>query len=227
MKFSVIIPTLNDGPQIGSALKRLREISRDSPMEVIVVDGGSDDDTVAEARPLADAIVAHGRPDRASQMNAGVERARGDLYLFLAADAQPPGNWQQALEHFWLKAHQETIAATAFTVDYGSGFSFRTAAFLYNALSRWSGRAVCDQGLCTTPELFRASGGFPENSPVDDLIFCARLRSLGKIAVLPDRIWAAARPMRRKGPWASILRRAWLEAGLNPGVLPRAGTSPR
>lgn len=183
-------------------------------MEVIVVDGGSDDDTVAEARPWADEILTQAQANRGAQLHAGASRAGGDLLFFLPPDAQPPGNWQQALERFWLQAHGETVAGTAFSVDYGGGFSFRVASRVHNAAARWGGRAVCDQGLCTTPELYRASGGFPPMDGVDDLLFCARLRGLGRLAVLPERIWAAARPMRRTGAWAALFRRAWREASL-------------
>ena len=174
MKFSVIVAAYNEGPQIGSSLKRLRQISQTSPMEILVVDGGSDDGTVDAAREWADEVIEQDKPNRGAQWHAGADKATGDLYFFLRADAQPPGNWQQALEHFWLATSAGALAGTAFSVEYGAGFGLRALSAWSNARVR-SGLVSSDHGLCTTPEIYKAVGGFPTFPVLEDMEFSRRL----------------------------------------------------
>lgn len=219
MKFSVIVAAHNEGPQIGSSLKRLRQISQTSPMEVIVVDGGSDDGTIDAAREWADEVFAHPRANRGAQWHAGAEKATGDLLFFLRADSQPPGNWQQALEHFWLATPLARLAATAFSVEYGSSFGLR-------ALSAWSngrvrqGLVSSDHGICTTPDIYRSTGGFPEFPVLEDLEFSRRLAVKGRIALLPERLRPAARHVHSIGPLSYLARRAWIETRYKMGAKP-------
>lgn len=226
MKFSVVIATWNEGAQIGSALKRLRQISQQSPMEVIVVDGGSTDDTAAQARAWADQVLELPAPNRGAQLHAGAQKATGELLFFLRPDSQPPGNWQQALEHFWLASHPRKVAASCFTVDYGAARAFRLAARFVNSMAGARGLATGDHGLCTTPELYRDAGGYPAYAYREDLSFCERLRRLGQLVMLPERIWPAARRMRHQGPVRCLAEHAWLELryklGSSPDTLWRA-----
>jgi glycosyltransferase involved in cell wall biosynthesis len=219
MKFSVIVAAHNEGPQIGSSLKRLRQISHTSPMEVVVVDGGSDDGTVAAAREWADEVVELGKPNRGAQWHAGAEKATGDLLFFLRADAQPPGNWQQALEHFWLATPTAGLSATAFSVSYGAGAGLSLLSMWSNARVR-SGLVSSDHGLCTTPEIYKAVGGFPAFPVLEDLEFSRRLAARGRIALLPERLRPAARHVHSIGPLAYIARRIWLETRYKMGDSP-------
>jgi glycosyltransferase involved in cell wall biosynthesis len=226
LKFSVVIAARNEGPQIASGLKRLRQISSTSPMELIVVDGGSDDGTAEAARDWADSVIALESPNRGAQWDAGARKASGDLLFFLRADAQPPVNWQQALEHFWLTNPVERVSAAAFSVDYGAGLGLR-------ALSAWSNARVsrgvvgADHGLCTTPEVYAAVGGFPHFAELEDYEFSRRLAARGRVARLPEVTHAAARRMRSQGPFAYVARRLWIESryrfGSSPDALFAAG----
>ncbi len=221
MKFSVIVAAYNEGPQIGSSLKRLRQISQTSPMEVLVIDGGSDDGTVDAARSFADEVVDLGSPNRGAQWHAGAQKATGDLLFFLRADAQPPGNWQQALERHWLSASTGGNAATAFSVAYGAGAGLSALSMWSNARVR-SGLASSDHGLCTTPEIYQAVGGFPAFPVLEDMEFSRRLAARGRIALLPERLRPAARHVHSIGPLAYIARRVWLETRYKMGATPEA-----
>jgi len=216
VKFSVIVASRNEGPQIGSALKRLRQISKTSPMEIIVADGGSDDGTSRAAADWADTVIDLTQANRGAQWNAGAEKATGDLLFFLRADAQPPGNWQQALEHFWLATQVEDVAAAGFSVDYGGGAGLRLLSAWANARVR-GGIITADHGICTTPEIYKAVGGFPAYPELEDFEFSRRLKSRGRVHLLKDRIHAAARRVRAQGPLPYALRRLWLESRLRMG----------
>lgn len=220
MKFSVIIPTFNEGSQIAASLRRLREISKTSPMEVILVDGNSDDNTVGMARDYVDEMIVMDKPNRGAQLHAGAQRAAGDLLLFLHADAQPPGTWQQALEHFWLSPHKGRAAATVFTVDFGSSLGFRLASAASNWSARWRNQPTGEHGFCTTPEIYRESGGFPPYPIMEDVAFAQKIKNLGSVAVLKERIWPAARRMHSVGPLTCMLENSWRRLRYGLGANP-------
>src|SRR4051812_14691628 len=84
---SVIVPVLNESPLIGAFLAQIRQLGAD--LEIIVVDGGSSDATVAIAARLADQVI-EASCGRALQMNAGAAVATADVLWFLHADLAPP-----------------------------------------------------------------------------------------------------------------------------------------
>ncbi len=220
MKFSVIVAAHNEGPQIASALKRLRQISSTSPTELIFVDGGSDDATADAAEDWVDELIRQETPSRGAQWDAGAQKATGDLLFFLRADTQPPGNWQQALEHFWLSSQTAPVAAAGFSVDYGDGLGLRLLSAWSNARVR-SGLVGADHGLCTTPEIYKAAGGFPHHPVLEDYEFSKRLAGHGRIVLLPEVIHAAARRLRSRGPLKYLCGRLWLEARYRSGADPQ------
>ncbi|MBI5630266.1 MAG: glycosyltransferase [Elusimicrobia bacterium] len=222
MKFSVVIAAVNEGVQIASSLKRLRQVSTSSALEIIVVDGGSDDGTAKLAAPWADQVVSQEKPNRGLQLDAGAKIATGDLLFFLRADSQPPENWQQALEHFWLSPHPRKVAATAFRVDYGSRRTLRWAAKLANAWAEARGLFSSEHGLCLTPEVYRASGGYPPLAFQEDHAFCKCLKKHGKMVLLKECLHPAARRLRRLGPLNSAASQAWLKLRYKLGASPES-----
>ena len=91
MRLAVVVPVFNEGNAIESTLARMQAL-RARGTRVIVVDGGSDDATVALAKPLADRVLQSSR-GRAQQMNDGAEAAiesGADVLLFLHADSALP-----------------------------------------------------------------------------------------------------------------------------------------
>lgn len=209
MKFSVVVPALNEGSQIGSALRRLKTVSGTSPMEIILVDGGSDDNTVEQSRNWADKLITLPGSPRGAQWHAGAQAADGDLLFFLPADAQPPSGWQQLLEHFWLSREAKTTAATVFSVDYGAEWGYRLASSWANAAAAWAACPTSDHGFCVPPDVYRNSGGFPTTGDMTDMAFAARLRKLGRISRISGVIHPAARRLRQIGPLAGTAELSW------------------
>ncbi|MFN3581463.1 MAG: glycosyltransferase, partial [Pseudomonas sp.] len=95
MRLSVIVPVLNEAAGIADALLPLQSLR--GRIEVIMVDGGSHDETCLLAAPLVDQVL-QSAPGRARQMNAGAAVATGDVLLFLHADTRLPEGFVDLVE---------------------------------------------------------------------------------------------------------------------------------
>src|SRR5438552_887702 len=84
-QLSIIIPTLNEEKLIERTLLAVKEAAPDA--EVIVVDGGSSDATIARANQHAQVLST--KRGRGGQLNAGAQAAQADILLFLHADTIP------------------------------------------------------------------------------------------------------------------------------------------
>jgi rSAM/selenodomain-associated transferase 2 len=192
---SVIIPTLDEAGQIRETLASVEQARRRGT-EVIVVDGGSRDDTIALAADHADLVVSAER-GRARQMNAGAVHAKGDVLLFLHADSRPPGGFDQLVN--------DALAATAkqwgrFDVSIkGKHRLLPLVAAAMNVRSRLSGIATGDQAIFVTRALFEASGGFPDIPLMEDVAFCASLRRRHRPLCLRNRVSTSGRRWEKHG----------------------------
>lgn len=175
-QISVIVPALNEAPHISATLARLR-LLRKRGHEVIVIDGGSGDDTPALAGPLADRVII-GERGRARQMNAGAAVADGDIYWFLHADTLAP-----------LDADKLILAALASAkhqwgrfdvVLPGNNLLLRLVARLMNLRSRLSGVATGDQGLFITRSAFERIGGFEDIPIMEDIAASRALKRMSR-----------------------------------------------
>lgn len=163
--------------------------------EVIVVDGGSSDDTAARAATVADRVLPSAR-GRATQMNAGAAVATGDVLLFLHADTQlPPG---------FAAAVREAIASGAaggrFDVVLAGEHPFLpVVAFLMNARSRLTRISTGDQAIFVRREVFAKLGGFAPIPLMEDVELTSRMRRLGRVAALRLRVRTSARRWETNG----------------------------
>ena len=142
-KLSIIMPVLNEGEGIAAALDALA-VLRALGVEVMVVDGGSRDATVQRARLRADRVIAAPR-GRALQMNAGAEKASGDVLLFLHADTRLPAD----ADHVVLNGLERSGRAWGrFDVEIeGRRPLLRIVAWMMNLRSRLTGIATGDQAI--------------------------------------------------------------------------------
>src|SRR5262245_7471082 len=147
---SIIMPVLNEGEGIASALDALADL-RQRGVEIIVVDGGSRDDTVQRARPRADHVIDAPR-GRAAQMNAGATIASGDVLLFLHADTRPPANAEQLVLD-GLARSKRPWGRFDVRIE-GRHPLLRLVAALMNIRSRMTGIATGDQAIFVTREAF-------------------------------------------------------------------------
>ena len=191
-RISVVIPVLDEATQIG---ERLRELAPFAFHEVIVVDGGSIDETRAIVRRFPGVVLVEAASGRARQMNEGARRATGDVLLFLHADVSLP---TEAASHMRRTLAQPGTAAGAFrtwTVADGAGPRPWWSPFLHLAdlRSRYSQIPYGDQALFLRREVFQSAGGFPEIPLMEDLAFSRNLRSLGAVRTIPFRVVVSGR----------------------------------
>ena len=195
MSLSIIIPCLNEADGIAGTLEALQSLRRRGA-EVIVVDGGSRDETLAIAQPLADAAFATPR-GRAAQMNAGAARARGQILLFLHADCLLP----EAADGLIIDGLNRSRKSWGrFDVRIDSRHPLlRVVEALMNLRSRATGIATGDQGLFVTRSLFEAVGGFPEIALMEDIALSRRLKRYGAPLNLRHRITTSGRRWKKHG----------------------------
>jgi len=216
--FSVVIPTWNEAGYVGRAVQSAR---RAGASEVLVVDGGSDDDTLAEA---ADADVKFRAPrGRARQLNAGALRAQGPNLLFLHADCElEAGALAEAGE---LLARPGVVAGCFRQLVLCRGLLFRCIDGFATGRVRLTSVPYGDQGLFLRRERFLALGGFPEVGFMEDLLFGLRLRRAGRVVVARGRILVSPRRWRRAGVLEQTVCNWGLTAlalaGVPPGRLER------
>ncbi len=192
---SVVIPTLDEGAWIGDCLAQFAGQAGD--WELIVVDGGSGDETAGIAR-AAGAQVVEVPAGRGPQLNAGAAAATSDTLLFLHADARLPAD-AQALIHQTLT--QPATAAGCFRTRHRPsptrGPLFGGLVGLADLRSRWTRLPYGDQGLFLAARTFRQVGGYPDQPLMEDLELARRLRSHGRIATTPATIEVSARAFER------------------------------
>lgn len=211
MRLSIVIPALREAPNIAATLAALAPL-RARGVEVIVVDGGSDDGTAALAAPAADRVLVAAR-GRARQMNAGAAVARGDVLLFLHADTRLPPDADalvaEALaprESAPLRPRpRQRLRWGRFDVRIeGRPWVLRLVAALMNRRSRFTGIATGDQALFVERALFEQLGGFADQPLMEDIELSRRLRARGAPACLRARVVTSGRRWEQRGPWRTI-----------------------
>ena len=198
---SIIVPCLNEADGIAATLGALAPM-RARGAEVIVVDGGSRDATVARAGPLADAVISAPR-GRASQMNAGAARARGETLLFLHADTLLP-EAADALIVDGLNRSRRGWGRFDIAIS-GRSPLLRVVAALMNLRSRLTGIATGDQAIFVTRTLFTAAGAYPEIPLMEDVALSKQLKRFGPPLCLRHRLTTSGRRWEKHGVLRTIL----------------------
>ncbi len=221
MRVSIIIPVLNEEAVLEANLKKL-QMERASGHEIIVVDGGSEDDTQAVATPWVDQCVQSSR-GRALQMNKGAAVAAGDVLLFLHADTLLPDDGLQAISR---AIGNTQLAWGRFNVRLsGDKPFFRVIETMMNWRSRITGIATGDQAIFVTRGLFHRVNGFTEIPLMEDIDISRRLKKLHRPCCLKQRVITSSRRWELGGTLQTILlmwrlRLAyWL--GTDPATLAR------
>jgi rSAM/selenodomain-associated transferase 2/rSAM/selenodomain-associated transferase 1 len=217
MTLAIIVPVLNEGETLAAKLQALQPL-RGRGAQLLVVDGGSTDASVAVAEPLADQVLTAPR-GRAAQMNAGACATRADTLLFLHADTQLPLDADAQIA----KALQAGFAWGRFDVQMEGAHPLlpMVAAFM-NARSRITGIATGDQAMFVRRTAFNAVGGFAPQPLMEDIDLSRRLRRVSDPACLSARVTTSGRRWDQHGLWRTIVLMWRLRAAYFLGARPQS-----
>ena len=192
-KISIVIPVLNEANTINTVLARILGASN---VEVIVVDGGSQDETVALAQSVGVKVIA-AAGGRASQMNAGAGVATGSVLLFLHADTHLPPAFDTLVRQ--VLQNTGTIAgAFELRID-AELWGIRLIEKMVNLRSHFLSLPYGDQAIFLKTSIFKEIGGFPNLPIMEDFELMRCLKRYGKIAIAPAPVLTSGRRWQKLG----------------------------
>lgn len=192
---SIVVPTLNEAPEIGLLLEKLRQRAPDA--EIIIVDGGSSDSTAAMATGRCNQLLRTGR-GRAVQMNSGAAVAGGEILWFLHADCEVPPNCTDAIR---VALNDPRVIGGFFRIRIPrKQLVYRLTDSLGHYLGLALGMRFGDHGFFCRRTVFEEIGGYPDVELMEDGEFFRQLRKHGRIRVISSPIVVSARRFEAMGP---------------------------
>ncbi|MBL1140449.1 MAG: glycosyltransferase family 2 protein [Proteobacteria bacterium] len=200
-KLSIIVPVLNEQDTIKACLSRLQYL-RKAGHEIIVVDGGSQDNTLSIASSLSDFLIKS-KKSRSIQMNAGANKASGDFLIFLHVDTILPARIHDLISQIY----DRNIKWGRFDLTLsGQHFFFRVIEKCINIRSRLTGIATGDQVIFVEKEVFNEINGFPEIALMEDIAISKSLLKYSKPACLKEKVVSSSRRWEKNGILKTILK---------------------
>ena len=199
-RLSIIVPILNEAAELPGLLTSLGPFV-DRGVELLVVDGGSTDASVAIVERFGRVVVRSAR-GRARQMNAGAAQARGDVFLFLHADTRLPPDADSVVAS---NIGNARFAWGRFDVRIsGRSGGLRLVGGMMNWRSRMTGIATGDQAIFVTCAAFDHVGGLPDQPLMEDVEISRRLRRIARPVCLRERVITSGRRWERRGVWLTV-----------------------
>ena len=213
MNFSVVIPVLNEERTLRSCLDAA--YGADRSVEIIVVDGGSNDRTREIAIDMG-AVVHESAPGRGNQQNSGARIAAGDVLLFLHADTLLPHN---AFDLLRKEFSDPYIQIGTFRSMFNSDHP--VLAF-YSFFTRFETRFTSfgDQCIAVRSEFFRSLGGFPDWPLFEDMRLLEIARKRTSVQKFAGTVTTSARMFLHLGPIRQQLQNAFLILLYQSGISP-------
>ena len=196
---SIIIPVLNE---VGTIAKIISTAQTGKNVEIIIVDGGSNDGTIEVVKSL-DVKLIYSLPGRSVQMNFGAKLATGNILLFLHGDTFLPLNFDELLREIIAKPN---IIAGAFELGIrGRKRSLRIVEIMVNWRSRYLQMPYGDQGIFLSAKVFEEVGGFPEIPIMEDFELIRKLKKRGQIAISSKPVLTSGRRWQQLGIFKTTL----------------------
>ena len=209
---SIIIPTLNEKTTLGRLLTSLQNYQG---LEIIVVDGGSTDQTVEIAKYYGARAVSSSK-GRGSQQNHGARMASNDTLLFLHSDTFLPLDFQTHIQN--LLDYPDTAAgAFRLKID-ASEKSYRVIEWGTFQRSRLFKLIYGDQGIFVRKDMFFKAGGFPDQVFLEDVELIRRLKKLGRIRLAQAAVTTSSRRWRKRGFLRTTVKNQLILAGYFLGM---------
>jgi len=192
-RISIIIPTLNEATNIKETLASIQPSTN---VEIIVVDGGSKDNTQKIAQSLGITVISS-PPGRAVQMNSGAAIASGEIVLFLHADTRLPNGFDVMIR---TTLQKPGVVAGAFALRIDAPHKgLRLVEWGVKWRSHFWQLPYGDQAIFLTKATFEQIGNFPDLPIMEDFELIRRLKCLGKIAIVPVPVITSPRKWLKKG----------------------------
>ena len=226
MKISIVVPVLNEAERIDACLDHAlaQAYATGQIVEVIVVDGGSTDGTVARAKereeklgPDRIRVVAATRRGRARQLNAGAREAKGDVVVFLHVDTELP---------------PDAVTNIARAVDDGADYGWftvriasrdprlRVASRIWSMRSKLFVSSTGDQAQFFRRDFFFRAGAYPPFDLCEDLAILRHARRIGRHTCIDAPVTTSARRWEANGVGRTIAKMWKLRIGYHLGVRP-------
>jgi rSAM/selenodomain-associated transferase 2 len=195
---SIVIPILNEEATIGKLLQHLIEhSSKENITDIIVVDGGSTDNSETLVKHFKSVIFLKSEKGRAKQMNVGARHAKGSILYFLHADSFPPKNFDELLINEIQKGNQ----AGCFRMQFDSNHWWLKMASWFTKFN-WRACRGGDQSQFITKDLFNSFGGYDERFVVyEDNDLINKLYTQKQFVVIQESITTSARRYETNGVW--------------------------
>ena len=208
---SIIIPVINEANNLPHLFANINSL-KPMPQQVILVDGGSNDDSIGIVRSFIHELVLGSeckidwqvitsKAGRARQMNAGAALATGDVLLFLHADTRLPIDAIDSISRAMTLANWGR-----FDVQLNSR---QPMLWVVSALINWRSRlthiATGDQAIFISQSLFAQMGGYPNQALMEDVELCKQLKGIAKPACLKNKVITSARRWQQYGTWRTIV----------------------
>lgn len=215
-KLSIIIPILNEATNIIKLLDYLIDNAKEPNFEIIVVDGGSTDNSRALVKnyKAKNVFLVTSDKGRAKQMNTGAIHAKNDILYFLHADSFPPKHYDAFIKNEVKKGNP----AGCFIMKFNSNHWWLKLAGWLTQLP-WKASRGGDQSQFITKDLFNELGGYNENYTVfEDYILINQLYDIKVFTVIPKWLTTSARRYQKNGVWQlqyhfyAIYLKKWLGA---------------
>ncbi|WP_159722566.1 TIGR04283 family arsenosugar biosynthesis glycosyltransferase [Enterococcus sp. CSURQ0835] len=192
MKFSIVIPTLNEEKNLARLLTQLQQIPTTSSFEIIVVDGGSHDQTVAVAEPYAKVFTSPVK-SRGAQLKLGAEKSSGEYLWFLHADSQLVDD-TDLFAAMAARLMIPGVSAGFYRLVFDqSDWFFRYLAVTSTWRGRYLGLIFGDQGLFVKRTFYQQAGGFPAVPLMEDWVLSRQLKKLGRFYYLKIPLYTSSR----------------------------------
>ena len=194
---SIIIPVYNEAEVVESNLRQIQQrIGKpDLISDILVIDGGSTDQTFEKAKSIEGIKVYTSEKGRARQMNFGARKARGTILYFLHIDSLPPPNFEQMIVDSVEKGH----LAGCFRMSFRSEHPWLR---LISWMTKFKARSCRggDQSLFVATSLFKKVGGYNENFKIyEDHEILKPLYQQTDFDVIQEKITTSARRFKTKG----------------------------
>ena len=209
-RVSIIIPTLNEAKCLGRTLRHLNLLEPPA-WEVIVVDGGSSDETIAIAKTANVRVISAKQPGRAAQSNQGAEAATGEILCFLHADTLVSDDLVRVID---LTLTDKTVVAGGFISLMAGEKTTRWGVSLHNYLKTYYAPLLFrphlffrglrllfgDQVMFVRRLDFWKCGGFDSNLPImEEADLCLKLVKLGRIRLVNRIVQSSDRRVAKWG----------------------------